>query len=213
MIYGYARVSSKGQNEKLQVEALKKAGCDKIIAEKASVIEKRPKLDKLLHNLKEGDTLIVWKLDRLGREMFSLFNLIQELADKHVEFKAIEEDIDTTTSIGKLMIALSAYFAEMERNLIKERTKAGRKYANKGGRPKGLSKRSLEVAPTLIKMYQEVDNEKFTYSISEILKATGVNKRTFYNILEYYKIEKGHRYFQKSSKKQELLPIIQNIKN
>jgi len=194
MIYGYARISDKKQNLLLQLEALKNAGCQSIIQEEKSVLQERPKLEKLLKKLKQGDSLIVWKLDRLGREMFQLVTTIADLESKGIIFISLTENIDTTTPLGKLMIALASYFSEMERNIIEERRKAGiaaaRKYGRLGGRPKGMSKQTMDKAETAIKMYH-TKNEKgeYEFSVRNICKALNIGVATFYRLLRDKNIE------------------------
>lgn len=194
MIYGYARISDKKQNLRLQIDALSNAGCHTIIQEERSVLLERPKLEKLLRRLKQGDSLIVWKLDRLGREMFQLVNTISDLESKGIIFISLTEKIDTTTPLGKLMIALASYFSEMERNIIEERRKAGievaRKFGKLGGRPKGLSKSTKGKVSIAIKMYQTKDAKgEYEFSVRNICKALNVGSATFYRLLNSEGVE------------------------
>lgn len=123
---GYARVSTQEQNLDLQQDALKQAGCVKVITDEASgSIADRPGLIKLKDTLREGDTLVVWRLDRLGRSLKHLIEFIYYLENKGIGFKSLHETIDTTTSTGKLVFHIFGALAEFERNLIKERSKAG----------------------------------------------------------------------------------------
>ena len=124
---GYVRVSDKDQSEALQVDALKAAGCDVVFGDhgvSGTIIERRG-LDDMLSSLETGDTLVVWKLDRLGRSTIHLLQLLSELRDRGIDFQAITQGIDTTTAVGRMLYGQLAVFAEYERSLISERTKAG----------------------------------------------------------------------------------------
>jgi len=143
MNYGYARVSTKSQNLDLQLDALKKADCEKIFAEKISSRKKdRPKLKKLLKSLKKGDSLICYKLDRLGRSLLELVNLIAEFEKREVRFISLADGIDTDKSGSKLLLNIMMCIADFEREMIRERTIAGLEAAKsrgvKLGRPFGV---------------------------------------------------------------------------
>ena len=149
MKIGYARISTKDQSLSMQVDALKHAGCTQIHKEVASGAKtERPVLDEVIRNLREKDTLVVWKLDRLGRSMRHLIHLTNKLIEKKVGLISLNDPIDTTTVQGRLIFGIFASLAEFERELIRERTQAGLKSARargrKGGRPKGLSKLAIE---------------------------------------------------------------------
>ena len=124
---GYVRVSDKDQSEALQVDALRAAGCNLIYGDHgvSGKIRKRVGLDDMLESLVSGDTLVVWKLDRLGRSTIHLLQLLSDLRDRGVDFQAITQGIDTTTAVGRMLYGQLAVFAEYERSLISERTKAG----------------------------------------------------------------------------------------
>ena len=144
MNIGYARVSTKDQSLDLQVDALRRAGCDKVYQEVVSGAKaERPVLDALLADLRPGDVLVIWKLDRLGRSLRHLVELASALLEKGVGLKSLNDPIDTTTSSGRLTFNLFASLAEFERDLIRERTQAGltaaRARGRLGGRPKGLA--------------------------------------------------------------------------
>jgi DNA invertase Pin-like site-specific DNA recombinase len=181
MKFGYAYVSTRDHNLEAQLDALAAAGCDRIITEKASGngSKERPELDRLVENLREGDTLVVYKLDRLGRSTFKLLGLTKELQVRGVEFVSLRDQIDTSSAIGKAMFRMLAVLAEMERELIVERTQAGLQAARKrgrvGGRPR-VDEKSVERA---LKLYDSKD-----YSISEITELTGVSKATLYRRLK-----------------------------
>ena len=133
MKYGYARVSTDDQKTDLQIAALKKAGCRHIFTDTASGAAKRPELTRCLDSLRAGDTLIVWKLDRLGRSLSHLVAVLSELQEKGVAFLSLTEAIDTASAAGWLIGHMLAALAEFERSLIVERTQVGLKAAKKRG--------------------------------------------------------------------------------
>jgi DNA invertase Pin-like site-specific DNA recombinase len=155
MLIGYARVSTGDQNLDLQLEALKKAGCEEIFKDAISgTRSKRPGLDKALELLRKDDTLVVWKLDRLGRSVKHLVNMVGELREKGVQFKSLTDSIDTGTPSGRFFFHVMASLAEMERELTVERTRAGleaaRKLGRKGGRRRKMTDSKLESAKKLL---------------------------------------------------------------
>lgn len=138
MLIGYARVSTQDQNLELQIEALKKAGCEKIYEEKISGAKtERPELARTLNDLRKGDVLVVWKLDRLGRSLKDLVNIITDLSSREVQFKSLTDSIDTATTSGRFFFNVMASLAQMERELNQERTNAGLEAARKSGRVGG----------------------------------------------------------------------------
>ena len=138
MFIGYARVSTQDQNLELQREALSKAGCQKVFADKVSGRQaERPGLATALEMLREGDTFVVWKLDRLGRSVKQLVDLVGELYKQGVQFKSLTDSIDTGTPSGRFFFHVMASLAEMERELIVERTRAGLEVARQLGRKGG----------------------------------------------------------------------------
>lgn len=152
MIYGYARVSTTEQNEGMQVDALRSAGCTKIFTDKASGAKtSRPALDEMLALLKEGDTLVIWKLDRLGRSTIHLFNLLEDLKNKGVAVRSIMEGIDTNGSLGRFLCTILAGVAELERENIKQRVNAGLAKAKKDGVKLGRKERFNAKDKALIK--------------------------------------------------------------
>lgn len=184
MKIGYARVSTKDQNLSLQLDALEKEGCKQIFQEKVSGAKSdRPELRKMIDQLREGDVIITWKLDRLGRSLRDLVNLVNEIQDKGAGLKSLHDSIDTTTPQGKLTFHLFASLAEFERDIIRERTKAGldaaRARGRKGGRPKGLTKESKDKAIIAETLYKQGD-----MSITEICKHLGIARSTFYSYLK-----------------------------
>lgn len=155
MLIGYARVSSQDQNLDLQIEALTQADCKKIFEDKISGSRtERPGLAKALEMLREGDTLVVWKLDRLGRSVKNLINLVGDLQTRGVQFKSLTDAIDTGTTSGRFFFHVMASLAEMERELTVERTRAGlevaRQLGRKGGRTRKMTDSKIESAKKLL---------------------------------------------------------------
>jgi len=155
MLIGYARVSTQDQNLELQIEALTKAGCKKIFEDKVSGSRaERPGLAKARDVLREGDTLVVWKLDRLGRSVKHLVNLVVELEQQGVQFKSLTDVIDTGTPSGRFFFHVMASLAQMERELTIERTRAGlavaRQLGRKGGRKRQMTESKIRSAKKLL---------------------------------------------------------------
>ena len=155
MFIGYVRVSTSDQSLSLQKDALEKVGCERIYEDEMSGMKNnRPGLNKALEMLREGDTLIVWKLDRLGRSVKSLIDLVSELNTKNIHFKSLTDSIDTSTPSGRFFFHMMASLAQMERELIVERTKAGLAAAKKlgrvGGRKRLMTESKLESAKKLL---------------------------------------------------------------
>ena len=177
MRIGYARVSTQEQNLDLQKDALRRAGCEKIIEDVASgKTENRPGLDHVRELLREGDVLVVWRLDRLGRSLKHLIEIMSELEKQKIGFQSLQESIDTTTPNGKLVFHIFGALAEFERNLIRERTKAGldaaRARGRKGGRPKALD---VEQRTLAVDLY-----EQRKHTVEEICRTLGISKPTLY---------------------------------
>lgn len=155
MLIGYARVSTQDQNLELQLEALHRAGCEKIFEDKVSGARAdRPGLARAIEALRPGDTLVVWKLDRLGRSVKQLINWITDLQSKNIQFKSLTDSIDTGTPSGRFFFNIMASLAEMEKELIVERTRAGletaRQLGRKGGRRPKMTESKLASARTLL---------------------------------------------------------------
>jgi DNA invertase Pin-like site-specific DNA recombinase len=151
MKLGYARVSTRDQNLNLQVDALKRAGCERIYQDVASGSKtERPALDEMLGQLRRGDVLVIWKLDRMGRSLAHLVELVGDLVTRKVGLVSLNDPIDTTSAQGRFVFNLFASLAEFERELIRERTQAGlsaaRARGRVGGRPKGLSSQAQATA-------------------------------------------------------------------
>ncbi|OXA65233.1 resolvase [Flavobacterium aquidurense] len=185
-VFGYARVSTLDQNLDSQKDELLKYGCTKIFFEKASGKNvERPQLKKLLEGLRENDIVVVYKLDRLARSLKDLIELVSELALKKVEFVSLSDGINTSSAVGKLMFHLVGAFAEFERNIISERTKAGlvsaRARGRTGGKPKGISVAAQKKAIRVKELY---DEKKL--SLEEICKVLEIkSKTTLYKYLKF----------------------------
>ena len=156
MRIGYARVSTGEQKMDLQLDALEEAGCERIYQERVSgAAGSRPKLERCLEELREGDTLVVWRLDRFGRSLKDLVSKMETLEERGVDFVSVTESIDTTTAQGKLTFHLFGALAEFERELGRERTMAGLRAARKqgrvGGRPRALSEEDIPELQALMK--------------------------------------------------------------
>lgn len=190
MKIGYARVSTAEQNLDLQIDALEKAGCEKIFVDEVSgTVAKREGLEKAKEILREGDVLIVWRLDRLGRSIRDLIDWVTQLEDAGIGFKSLQESIDTTTSSGKLVFHIFAALAEFERNLIRERTNAGlaaaRARGKLGGRKKSLNAKERKRA---VEMYQRKNQ-----TVKQICEMMNITKPTLYAyIREEQKIPKAN---------------------
>jgi DNA invertase Pin-like site-specific DNA recombinase len=179
-LIGYARVSTDDQNPDLQLDALRDAGCIKVFVDTASgALDQRPELARALDQLRPGDTMVVWKLDRLGRSLRDLIETIRALEEQQVAFRSLQESIDTSTPGGRLVFHLFGALAEFERELIRERTRAGlaaaRARGRKGGRPRSLTPERLEVARDLY--------ERRKHPISVIAATVGVSRSTLYRAL------------------------------
>jgi len=151
MVIGYARVSTNEQDTATQVAALKSAGCERIFREKASGGRwDRPELHRLLDQLRKGDVLVVWKLDRLSRSLRDVLTIMEQIAEAKAGFRSLSEAIDTTSPAGRMMMQMLGAFAEFERAMLRERTKAGLKSARRQGRiggrrPKLRSQQQAEI--------------------------------------------------------------------
>lgn len=181
MIFGYARVSKLEQNLDLQLDALKKAGCEKIFTDELTgSLFDRPGLNKLKEQLREGDKVIVWRLDRLGRSLKNLIELVNDLKQKGIAFQSLQESIDTNSSAGQLIFHVFGALSEFERNLIRERTNAGleaaRQRGKQGGRPEKMSK---EQSTLLVEVYK---GKK--HSLSQMCEMFGISKPTLYRYLK-----------------------------
>jgi DNA invertase Pin-like site-specific DNA recombinase len=181
MKFGYARVSKNDQSLDVQLQKLTAVGCDEIFMEKVSgVKEDRKELNRLLEKLRSGDTVCVVRLDRLGRRMIKLIQLIKDFKEKGINFVALENDIDTTTPMGMVLFSMCAAFSEMERELIRERIMAGLNAAHtkgrKGGRPRALTAEKLKTLKSLVKADE--------FSVKKICEIVEISKSAYYRALK-----------------------------
>ncbi|CAM3249635.1 recombinase family protein [Empedobacter stercoris] len=189
MKIGYARVSTKDQNLDLQIEALENVGCERIYQEKMNGSTKsRPELDNMLNHLRSGDEVYVWRLDRLGRSLRHIIDLVVSLNEQKVIIRGISDGVDTSTMSGRLFVNIMASLAEYERELIRERTNAGlqsaRARGRKGGRPKGFTKEKISKLLILRSLYKDVSK-----SPKDIYEPLQLTRATFYR---YVKILDNH---------------------
>lgn len=180
MLIGYARVSSLDQSLDLQKDALNKAGCERVFEDKVSgAKDSRPGLNAVLDHLRPGDTLVVWRLDRLGRSLKHLISTVEHLLDRGIGFRSLTESIDTTTSGGKLVFSIFGALAEFEREIIRERTNAGlaaaRARGRKGGRRITHSEKKIVTAQKLA----DTSND----TIAQICSSLGISRSTYYRRL------------------------------
>lgn len=190
MEVGYARVSTQEQNLDLQLDALNKAGVKKIFTDKVSGAKaQKPQLEELLKYARKGDTIVVWRLDRLGRTTVQLIQFVEELQKLGVSLKSLTEPIDTSTATGTLVVQIFCVLAEHERNVLRERTRAGLNSARirgrTGGRPKGLSPKYEKIKDLVKNAYESQGT-----TTAEIMQAFKIPSRgTLYRILEAAGVE------------------------
>ncbi len=181
MLVGYARVSTHDQTLHLQRDALEKAGCEQIFTDQVSGTKtERKGLSEALSHLRRGDTLVVWRLDRLGRSLRHLIDTVTMLQEKGIGFKSLQENIDTTTSGGKLVFHIFGSLAEFEREIIRERTQAGLESARSrgriGGRPKTLTSKEVQIL-------RNMAADK-SLTVSDICKTLGIGRTTYYRYVK-----------------------------
>lgn len=176
MLIGYARVSTHDQNLDLQKDALKKSGCEKLFVDEASgAAAARPGLQQAMEQLREGDVLVVWRLDRLGRSLRNLLDLVAQLEAKKVGFRSLQESMDTSSSGGKLIFHVFGALAEFGRNLIKDRTNAGLAAGRARGRIGGRQMKLDEKHRSLVvRLYNEGKQ------VNEICQTMNISKPTLY---------------------------------
>ncbi len=184
MLVGYARVSTHEQTLALHQDALVQAGCGRVFTDTASgAAAERPGLARALEHLRAGDTLVVWKLDRLGRSLPHLIETIARLQEREIGFKSLTEQIDTTTSGGKLIFHVFAALAEFERDVIRERTRAGltaaRARGRRGGRPRALALGDARKVALAQSLYNDGN-----HSIDEICTTLRVSRSTLYRYIK-----------------------------
>jgi DNA invertase Pin-like site-specific DNA recombinase len=178
--YGYARVSTGKQDEAMQLDALTAAGCDRIFTDRVSgTLEHRPGLDTMLEQLRPGDIVLVWRLDRLGRSLKHLLNTVSLLQERGVGFRSLNEDLDTTSPTGRLIFHVLASLSQFERDLTVERTQAGllaaRARGRVGGRPRVMTPEKLQMARS---MY-----DTRIYDVAAIGRVLGVSRASIYRAL------------------------------
>ena len=180
MKFGYARVSTLEQNLGLQTDALNVAGCAETITDEVSgSLLERPGLNKLLDKLRAGDELIVWRLDRLGRSIRNLIELVNNFQAKGVIFRSLTENIETSTNNGRLIFNIFASLAEFERNLIRERTMAGLSAARARGRKGGRKTKDISKVNAAIQLYHKKE-----LTVDQICKVIGISRGTLYKYLK-----------------------------
>lgn len=187
MLLGYARVSTTDQNPQLQLDALRHAGCEKIYTDHASgAATARPQLDEMLVNARDGDSIVVWRLDRLGRSMKHLLDLTAECEKRGIGLRSLNEQIDTTTANGRLIFHVMAALAEFERGLLSERTQAGlqaaRAQGRVGGRPRALAPQAEQAV---------IDLRASGKSVTDIAAALKVSRATVYRALDGSRSERA----------------------
>lgn len=180
-LLGYARVSTSEQNLDLQRDALERAGCERVFADTASgALDDRPELAKVIATLGTGDVLVVWRLDRLGRSLRHLIETVNDLQDRRIGLRSLQESIDTSTSGGKLVFHIFGALAEFERELVRERTQAGlaaaRARGRMGGRPRAMTPEKVRLARQLY------DSREHT--VEAIAKTLGVSRASIYRHLD-----------------------------
>ena len=182
MRVGYARVSTTSQNLDMQVSALTDAGCEKIYTEKVSGVGDRTELKAVLEYLRDGDSLVIYKLDRLGRNMKDLLAIIEQLQQKNVSLVSLRDNIDTGSTTGKLIMHIFASLAEFERDLIKERSAEGRREAKKKGVKFGRPKQPKPERASMCAQLFKNGN-----SVSAIMRTTGIRSRN--TVYKYLRME------------------------
>lgn len=186
MRVGYARVSTQEQTLDSQTDALRQAGCEKIYEDKISGMKaNKPEFDLMMNFLRKGDTIVIWKLDRLGRSTRGLIELVEDLGKKGIHLVSLNDPIDTTSPGGLLVFQIFCALAEHERNVIVQRTRAGldsaRARGRKGGRPKGLAVKYQKMAPSVKNLY-----ELGQQSTTEIMNSFQIgSRRTLYKVLRH----------------------------
>jgi len=192
MLLGYARISTNDQNFDLQIDALTKHGCKRFYKDTVSGAKsKRPGLDEMLKEARPKDIIVIWKLDRLGRSLKHLVDLVAELNERDIGLRSLNDPIDTTTAQGRLVFNIFASLAEFEREIIRERTNAGlaaaRARGRTGGRKPGLSEDAKRKARIAQSYYEE------GMAVNQITKSIGISKATLYRYLRFRGVQISHR--------------------
>lgn len=187
-LFGYARTSTKDQKLDLQIDALKKYGVPEsnlFFEQMTGTRKDRPQLQEMFKYLRAGDTVVVWKMDRIGRSTQHLVEIMNEFKEKGINFVSMNESIDTSTPTGKLVFTIFAALAEFERDITVERVTAGLEAARARGREGGRPKKKKDVVDRAFKMY---DSKMF--SVEDILESTGMARSTFYKYLNEREVER-----------------------
>ena len=179
MLVGYARVSTLDQNPSLQIDALREAGCGKIFVEKASgARQNRPQLKAAFEYLRDGDTLVIWKLSRLARSLKQVIQTVQDMQARNLEFRVLTQKIDTSTPEGRLFFHMTAAFDQFQRELIVENTKAGlaaaRNGGRKGGRPRAMDDEKVRLAEAMLR-----DTMNYPF-VNDVIKELKIGRTAFY---------------------------------
>ena len=187
MLVGYARVSTLDQNPSLQIDALREAGCGKIYVEKASgARQNRPQLKAAFEYLRDGDTLVVWKLSRLARSLKQVIKTVQDIQTRNIEFKVLTQNIDTSSPEGRLFFHMTAAFDQFQRELIVENTKAGlaaaRKGGRTGGRPRSMDDGKVRLAEAMLR-----DKKNYPF-VNDVIKQLEIGRTAFYRYFPPEKI-------------------------
>ncbi|MCB1067654.1 MAG: recombinase family protein [Simkania sp.] len=211
MKFGYARVSTHDQNLDLQIDALRKKGCEKIFHETVSGAKAdRIELKKLLGEVRKGDVIMIWKLDRLARSLKDFLTITNELMEKGANLKSLNDPIDTTSSQGRLIFNIFASLAEFERDLIIERTQAGlsaaRARGRLGGRKRGLSEEAKKKAVAAAALYKQG-----SLTVNEIVKNLDISRATLYKYLRHQKVKIGSVETKKETEP-KVMPIEISIR-
>ncbi len=198
MLIGYARVSTMDQNPALQMDALRASGCEKIYTEKASGSHReRPQLKAALDYLREGDTLVVWKLSRLARSLTQVIKTAADISERGIALKVLTQSIDTGTPEGRLFFHMTAAFDEFQRELIVENTRAGLKAAAKrgrrGGRPKAMNEQTMKHAEAMLK-----DTENYPF-IGDVIDQLKIGRTAFYRYFPPDRIKQLRGYHMDST--------------
>lgn len=179
MLVGYARVSTLDQNPSLQIDALREAGCEKIFVEKVSGARlERPQFEAAFEYLRDGDTLVIWKLARLARSLKQVIQTVQDMHTRHIELRVLTQNIDTSTPEGRLFFHMIAAFDEFQRELIVENTRAGLAAASRngrrGGRPRAMDDEKIRLAEALLR-----DTENYPF-VTDVIKQLKIGRTAFY---------------------------------
>ena len=210
MLVGYARVSTIDQNPELQLDALKKAGCEKIYVETASGAHReRPQLAAALNYLREGDTLVIWKLSRLARSLKLVIKTAQDMNSRSIALKVLTQNIDTGTPEGRLFFHMTAAFDEFQRELIVENTRAGlaaaQKRGRRGGRPPVMDENKIRNVEAMLK-----DTENYPF-IGDVIDGISVGRTAFYRYFPPERIRQLRPDHTQNKEQQSPNPMRQNV--